>query len=121
MKDYFVQTATVMLFTLPYTISVFGEFSWIAILSNMLVLPVCELIMSTGAIAIVGAIFSKWLGRLLFAFPWVVLWYATYVSDRLAFMIQPVNLTISTFGAVCIYAATAIGLFVLNVLRNGKK
>lgn len=119
-KEFFLQTVTVLMFTVPYTMHVFGEFTWIAILSNLLVLPVCKLIMSSGAIAICSAVVSEALGKAVFAFAWVVLWYVCFVSDRLAGFARPVKFSLSTAGLVCVYLLIALVLIGLNIARSEK-
>ena len=121
LKEFLIQTVVVLLFTLPYILSVFGQFSWISLVANLLVLPVCKAIMAFGATAIVVSIFSKTLGRLFFSFPWVLLWYVLVVSDRLIELSSPIQVKLSTSVMLLVYAILAMCLFVLNVVRNAKE
>gem|GEM_PF-5665310 len=121
LSEFLVQTITVLLFTTPYILAVFGQFSWIAIFSNILVLPVCKAIMAFGATAIVVGAVSRIVGKALFALPWVLLWYVLFVSDRLTGISEPIQVKLAMPSMFLVYAIIAVLLFILNVLKHAKE
>lgn len=119
--EYLIQTLIVLAFTVPYTLAIFGKFSWIALVSNILVLPACKPIMAFGAIAILMGIMSRVLGKLFFSFVWIFLWYVLFVASRLSEMAEPIEGNISLPVMFLIYGILAVSIFVLNVVRNGQR
>jgi competence protein ComEC len=81
---YFLLTLAAQLTTLPITAIQFHRFSLSAALANPLVLPVQELIMILGGLALLGGLIFFPLGQLLAALAWPLLAYTIRMVELLA-------------------------------------
>ncbi len=107
------ETVSAQLATAPIILAAFGQFSNIAILSNLLILPFIPLAMLLTFIAGVGSYvlpsFAHGFGwpaeRLLDAMIWVIQWCAeaTWAQSKLEFPVWAVLLWYAALAGVCLY------------------
>jgi competence protein ComEC len=100
-SDALIVTLAAQITTTPIIMAKFGRLSLVTLLTNFLILPVQTFVMSSGALALIGALFSITLGQVLGWLAWVFLTYT----------IEVVRWT-ATFS----WASIAVGRFALPLL-----
>lgn len=79
-------TFAAQIFTLPVMVYNFGNISFVAPVTNFLVLPIVSWLMGLGFLASIAGVFSSWLGWILSVPCWLLLTYFVKVID---FFSQP--------------------------------
>lgn len=85
-QNYLATTCSAYLFSLPLILFYFGNFSLIAPLANILVLPILPILMGLGFLYIFSAIIYFGLAQIL-AWPiWLILHYLVFLTKSLSFI-----------------------------------
>lgn len=115
LRQIIIETTSAQILTLPVIVYMFGQYSLVALLANVLVLPLIPLVMLLTFIAGLGAIiqlpFSDWLGWLAE----LILGYMIAVVKLLAGLSwASVDLTISISMAIALYLGIILTLWWLR-------
>ena len=113
LKEIILTTLSAIIFTTPLVVYIFGRFSVIAPVANLLILPVVPLAMLLGFISLFGAIIFLPLGQILVYPTWVVLSYIIKVAEFLAsWKMAALNLTMPGWLMVLLYCGLIYCIYV---------
>ncbi len=118
-RQVLVETVSAQILTLPLIAYVFGEYTGLSLLANVLVVPFIAPVMLFGFIGgVVGMVWSS-AGAVLALPASGLLWYMTWVVERLALWPQAQSVfAVSLTGAGALYAAIVVLVGALRV-RTG--
>ncbi len=109
--EFFLLTLAAQIATLPLMAWHFHQFSLSAIIANPLILPVQPLVMSLGAVAMLGGMIALPLGQVLGWFTLPFLTYTISVVQRFSNLPGSIRISESGFLWVLILLAAAAGIY----------
>jgi competence protein ComEC len=111
-----VETFAAQLMTLPLIMMIFGRFSWLSVLANLLIVPLVPWAMLFSAIAAIG---GTWLTPVAGWFAWPATILLTYMLDIVHIFARIPSISIQTMlGPVAMVSFYGIILFVIFILRK---
>ena len=111
-----VETFSAQLMTLPLIMMIFGRFSWLSVIANLLVIPLVPWAMLFSAIAAVG---GTWLTPVAGWFAWPAKILLTYILDVVHIFARIPSVSIQTMlGPAAMVSFYGIILFFVFILRK---